>query len=153
MLRASCIARDSSTRIRIRIDLCPPLKHFLVMKRKKIYRNIDSPLHKRYLRQIFPARPLLLEKGISANLASPETKTLDHVRLIWPICKEDSWLIWKFQSKSIYLQCIRSLIKERNNGNSSPTCKQEGVSLPILDDSVIATRQDDKYYVKITTKN
>ena len=28
----------------------------------------------------------------------------------------------------------KDLIKERNNGNSSPTCKQEGVSLPILDD-------------------
>lgn len=40
----------------------------------------------------------------------------------------------KSESKSIYLQCIRSLIKERNNGNSSPTCKQEGVSLPNLDE-------------------
>ena len=43
----------------------------------------------------------------------------------------------KSESKSIYLQCIRSLIKERNNGNSSPTCKQEGVSLPNLDEDFI----------------
>lgn len=29
----------------------------------------------------------------------------------------------------------KDLIKEKDNGNSSPTCKQEGVSLPILDES------------------
>ena len=46
---------------------------------------------------------------------------------------------WIIEENSVYLQCIeKDLIKERNNGNSSPICNQEGVSLPILDENYVA---------------